>query len=59
MTDETFELEVDEIKHESERAVLVVIDGDDHWIPKSQIKDQDGNTFTITEWIAKQKGFLE
>ncbi len=47
----------------TERAVLCEIDGDEHWIPKSQI-DDDSEVYdaghegdlVITEWIATQKG---
>jgi hypothetical protein len=46
-------------------ALKVVIDGWEHWIPKSQIhddsevwtKDQEGE-LVVTEWIAKQKGLI-
>jgi hypothetical protein len=42
----------------TERAVLILYDGVQHWIPKSQIDDPDrlttgdGYTLSITEWIA-------
>lgn len=54
-------------KRATPKALLVEIDGDEHWIPKSQIHDDsevydaDENsegTLVITEWIAKQKGLL-
>lgn len=28
------------------------------WIPRSQIDDQDENTITIPEWLAKAKGLI-
>ena len=46
----------------TERAVLILYDGCQHWIPKSQIDEPerlstgDGYTLSITEWIANQKG---
>lgn len=52
-------------KAESERAILVEIEGDEYWIPKSQVdddsevyaKDHSGE-LVISEWIAEQKGIL-
>jgi hypothetical protein len=57
-------VDYDEIKAATEKAVLLEIDGEDVWMPTSQI-DADysnevgegaGHMF-VTEWIAKQKGF--
>jgi hypothetical protein len=55
-------LDVDEIKRETDKAFLLVIDGDEHWIPKSQISEPDDYevgdknlTVSVTEWIAEQK----
>lgn len=56
------------IVRETDKAILVRIgDQDDNevWIPKSQIHDDsdiwkegESGRLIITEWIAKQKGFL-
>ena len=51
------------IKHETDRAVLAVIEGDEYWVPKSQIdddsevwkKDEEG-TLVVSEWWAEQEG---
>lgn len=55
-------LDVDEIKRETNKAFLLVIDGEEHWIPKSQIADPDeyevgdkNLTVSVSEWIAEQK----
>lgn len=47
---------------ETEAALLVAIDGEEHWIPKSQIHDDsevwaegDTGTLAITQWLATQK----
>lgn len=53
------------VSKETESALLVNIEGEEIWIPKSQIdddsevykKDTEG-TLVITEWIAKQKGLV-
>lgn len=50
---------------ETDRAILVDVGDDEQWIPKSQIHDdsevyESGNagTLIVSEWIAKQKGWL-
>ncbi len=54
-------------KKATEKALLCVIEGEEHWIPQSQIEDDsevfddDRNstgTLVVTEWIAKQKGLI-
>jgi hypothetical protein len=49
-------------KGASEKALLCVIDGDEHWIPKSQISDDSEvydrghkGKLVITHWLAKQR----
>lgn len=56
-------LDVEEIKAETDRAFLIVLDDGEHWIPKSHISDPDeyekgdvGVSMSISEWIAEQKG---
>lgn len=56
-------LDVELIVAESEKAFLLRIDNQDHWVPKSQISDPDDYaegdtncTISVTEWIAEQKG---
>lgn len=61
--DETVSFDNVVVKAETDKAILCVIDGDEHWIPKSQI-DEDSEvyasgtegTLVITDWIAQQKG---
>lgn len=50
---------------ETAHAILVEIDGSDHWIPKSQIDDDSevyqagtSGTLIVTEWLAIQKGLV-
>lgn len=54
---------VEEIKAETQKAFLCVIDGEEYWIPFSQIADaedfSEGDTdveLAISEWIATEKG---
>lgn len=50
---------------ETPKAILVTLDGEEHWIPKSQISD-DSEVYTsgtegkliISTWIAKEKGLV-
>lgn len=51
------------IRHVTGAAILVEYDGEDYWLPKSQIADPEtyevgdcGVTVSVTEWIANQKG---
>ena len=58
-------LTVDEVKAVTEKALLCDIDGEEHWIPISQIKDYEemliGDTgdIVVSKWIATQKGLYE
>ena len=54
---------VDEVLRETEKALLCRIDGDEVWLPFSQIADPDdyavGDTdfeMAVTAWIADEKG---
>jgi len=51
------------VKRLTDRAALVVWEGEEFWLPLSQVEDPDklrvgesGYTLGITEWIAKEKG---
>ena len=36
-----------------------IFDGDrTEWVPKSQAQMNDDGTFTMPEWLAKDKGFI-
>lgn len=61
----TVEIDIDGIKIKTEKAILVIIDDEEIWLPKSQIEydedvhNPDGtNVITVTEWIAEQKGLI-
>jgi hypothetical protein len=57
-------LDVEEIVKETDSAFLLRLDdGEEVWIPKSQVSDPESYaqgdcnaTVSVTEWIAKQKG---
>ena len=51
--------------HETPKALLCVVDGDEYWIPKGQIDAEsdihgegDEGSLIISEWIALQKGLI-
>ena len=46
------------VRAETEKACQLY-DGDrTEWVPKSQIEDNGDGTFTMPEWLAKDKGFV-
>lgn len=61
MSDNTRERVIDiaaEVRGESEKAIRLH-DGDKtEWVPKSQVEDNGDGTFTMPEWLAKEKGFI-
>ncbi len=56
-------LEDCEVKRVTDKALLVEYDGEEVWLPISQVSEGDkyeeGDvcTISVTEWIAKQKGW--
>jgi len=50
-------IEYDAIKHMTDRAVLLVIYGDDEWIPKSCIAEINKDEVWIATWLIKEKGW--
>ncbi len=63
--DECVEFKGVTVLRESEKAILCVVDGEEYWIPKSQIHDdsevyEDGTegTLVVSEWIAREKNLV-
>ena len=58
--DDDVVLQFDRAKHATSKAVNVLVDGADLWLPYSQIVDWNGEDkeCTITSWLASQKGLL-
>jgi hypothetical protein len=47
-----------ELQHETDLAFLL-FDGDTKaWVPKSMTENNGDGTFTMPEWLAKDKGFI-
>lgn len=60
---DTVEVEVDAIKHETDDAMLVVFEGEEVWVPLSQVdkivRRKTGTALiTMQTWIATKKGFI-
>ncbi len=59
---ETVELQAKCIR-ETPEAILVEVDGDEHWLPKSCVADHsevfeegDDGILVVAEWVAKDRG---
>lgn len=65
-TDLTVDLEVERVKRVSDKALLCEIDGEEYWVPKSQIVDGGAVTaeseegaegdIVVTAWWAHERG---
>jgi hypothetical protein len=47
-----------EIQSETEKAWRLFDGKVTVWVPKSQVEDNGDGTFTMPEWLAKDKGFI-
>lgn len=47
-----------ELRGETDRAYRLYDGAKTEWLPKSQVEDNGDGTFTMPEWLAKEKGFL-
>jgi hypothetical protein len=47
-----------EIRGETEKAWRLYDGKRTEWVPKSQVEANDDDTFTMPEWLAKDKGFI-
>jgi hypothetical protein len=62
---ETVQIQNVTVVMEKEKALLVEVEGEQIWIPKSQIHDDSEvykadteGTLVIPEWLAKEKGLV-
>ena len=46
------------LKHETPKAYLVETGEGEMWLPKSQAERNSDGTFTLPEWLAKEKGLI-
>ena len=60
----TCEIMVEEILSETDSAILIQYEGQEVWIPKSQLIDYCGNVrdqdieIEVTQWILEEKGLV-
>lgn len=47
-----------ELKVETPAAFKIFDGTTTEWVPKSQVERNDDGTFTMPEWLAKEKGFI-
>lgn len=58
-SDELIEIEFERKAQETEVAVLLVIEGRNVWLPKSQIDLRDWSSIVgIPQWLAEKKGLV-
>lgn len=63
---DTVSFDVETVEAESEKAILVEIEGEKHWVPKSQIHEDSevyslksgGGTLIVSTWWANVKGLV-
>ena len=47
-----------EVRGETDKAIPLFDGKTIAWLPKSQVEDNRDGTFTMPEWLAKDKGFI-
>jgi hypothetical protein len=47
-----------ELRGETDNAFRIYDGARTEWVPKSQVEKNDDGTFTMPEWLAKDKGFI-
>lgn len=58
-------LDVQEVLRETEKAFLLLIDGEEHWVPRSCVANADNYsqgdencTMSVADYICRQKGLI-
>lgn len=47
-----------ELRIETQKAFQIFDGKTTEWVPKSQVERNDHGTWTMPEWLAKEKGFI-
>jgi hypothetical protein len=47
-----------ELLYETEKAYRISDGVNTEWVPKSQVENNNDGTFTMPEWLAKEKGLI-
>ena len=65
MSDEFVPIDIDEVRHVTDRAVLLVILGEEHWIPLSCLGEGEEDELEhgpsevlVAEWFAEREGLI-
>jgi hypothetical protein len=59
LTDETLDFDIEAIIKETQKATLVLIEGEEIWVPKSiSVIDEKAMTISVPEWFAKRESLL-
>lgn len=54
---ETYSFQATEVA-ETDLAILLKIEGEEHWIARSKLTDDGGGWYTIPEWLAIDNGIV-
>lgn len=46
------------LKHDTEKAYLLITPKGEVWVPKSQVENNEDGTFTMPEWLAIEKELI-
>ena len=62
-SEEYTEVKCDDIKHETDNAVLIVYQGEDKWLPLSQVsrisRYAANPSLWVKTWLAKKEGLID
>ena len=47
-----------QVRGETDKALRLFDGKKTEWVPKSQVEPNDDGTFTMPEWLARDKGFI-
>lgn len=51
-------IEFDDLKHETDGAYLIVVDEEEHWMPKSLCEIAGDNEIEAPVWLLEKKGLV-
>jgi len=47
------------IEHVTDKGALLIVDGEKHWVPRSQIIDADDERVIVTQWWAEKQAEIQ
>lgn len=57
MVGKTYSFEA-ELRAETDLAILLEVDGNEKWFPRSQIEEAENGWWTVPEWLAIEKEII-